>query len=171
MVDPSPTHLEVLAGRVEAATELTRALSDEVLLACGWQLNHDAEDVAAWRTDAGVCEGEDGKDYPVTFDDRMNWACWYAPGERPFRGEWIDGHYRPDPLVNLDAATRLFPAGTMHRSGHDGTGPDPSLFYCEAVTDAPQCVIVRAVADTEPQARAAAALRAHASRVGDGRGE
>lgn len=61
----------------------------------------------------------------------------------------------------LYAAAEEFPAGTMYRSGHDGTGPDPSQFFCEAVSDAPECRRVRAVASTEAEAReqAAAALR------------
>ena len=104
-----------LAGRCEAATGADRELADEVLLACGWRLNHDADDIAAWRVDPGTVEGEDGEDYPVTLEDRMRWACWYKPGNRPFRDAWIDGHYRPDPLTSLDAAVTLAPAGFMWR--------------------------------------------------------
>jgi hypothetical protein len=57
----------------------------------------------------------------------------------------------------LHAATALFPEGTMYRSGHDGTGPDPSRFFCEAISDAPECRRVRVVADTEAEARSQAA--------------
>ena len=59
----------------------------------------------------------------------------------------------------LSAAAEGFPAGAMYRSGHDGTGPDPSQFFCEAVSDAPECRRVRTVAGTEAQARAQAAAR------------
>ena len=64
---------------------------------------------------------------------------------------------------STDAATSLMPAGTMYRSGHDGAGPDPSLFFCEAITDAPACHRVRSVAATEALARVAASLRALAA--------
>ncbi len=63
--------------------------------------------------------------------------------------------------ATLDAAMRIAPPGCMYRSGHDGTGPDTSRFFCEAITDAPECRRVRAVADTEALARTAAFLRAH----------
>jgi len=61
--------------------------------------------------------------------------------------------------ASLDAATSLFPPDTMYRSGHDGSGPDPSLFFCEAIGPAPECRRTRSVAYTEPGARTAAALR------------
>lgn len=114
MTTPTPESVKALADladRVEACTEPTRELADEVLLACGWRLNHDAADIAAWRIDAGVVEGEDGKDYPVTLEERMTWACWYKPGNRPFRDSWIDGPCRPNPLTSLDAAMTLVPKG------------------------------------------------------------
>jgi hypothetical protein len=62
--------------------------------------------------------------------------------------------------ASIDAATSLFPGQTMYRSGHSATGADPSMFFCDAVTDAPLCIDVHALAATEPLARAAAALRA-----------
>jgi hypothetical protein len=107
----TPAELTALAERVEAATWADRELADQVLLACGWRLNHAADEIAGWRVDPGVVEGEDGSDYPVTFADRMEWACWYKPGNRPFRDSWIDGHYRPNPLASLDAAMTLVPEG------------------------------------------------------------
>ncbi len=70
--------------------------------------------------------------------------------------------------AQIDAATRIAPPGCMYRSGHDGTGPDPSRFFCDAVTDAPDCRRVRAVADTEALARVAAFLRAHIPMEGEG---
>lgn len=111
MIEVERAKLLELAARVEAATGADRQLADEALLACGWQLNHDADDIAAWRIDPGTCEGEDGADHPVTLDDRMRWACWYPPGSRPFRDSWIDGHYRPNPLASVDAAMSLVPKG------------------------------------------------------------
>jgi hypothetical protein len=71
-------------------------------------------------------------------------------------------HPAAPPGEGLDDTTAQFPVGTMYRSGHDGTGPDPSLFSGEAVSDAPECRRVRVVAKTEAEARlqAAAALSA-----------
>jgi hypothetical protein len=79
---------------------------------------------------------------------------WHA------EGGLMGGRYPNFFTASLDSATSVFPAGTMYRSGHDGAGPDPSLFYCEAITDAPDCRKVRAVAFTEATARLACALRA-----------
>jgi len=65
----------------------------------------------------------------------------------------------------LDAATSLFPDDCFYRSGHDGAGPDVTQFYCEAIPSAPNGLplqAVRAVAETEPLARAACALKARA---------
>lgn len=72
--------------------------------------------------------------------------------------------------ASLDAATSLFPEDCFYRSGHDGAGPDPSLFFCEAipVKDGLPLPTVRAVALTEPLARTACALRAIAASVGEG---
>lgn len=71
-----------------------------------------------------------------------------------FADLWVRG-------AELDAAMMIAPPGCMYRSGHDGTGPDPSRFFCDAVTDAPACRRVRVTAGTESLARLAAFLRAH----------
>lgn len=71
-----------------------------------------------------------------------------------FADLWVRG-------AELDAAMMIAPPGCMYRSGHDGAGPNPSRFLCEAVTDAPACRRVRATAKTESLARLAAFLRAH----------
>lgn len=99
-------------------------------------------------------------------DRDVNRDILVAIGWRVIDGEVIhpDGSVAlgvPDYTASLDAATSVFPPDTMYRSGHDGAGPDPSLFYCEAITAAPECRRVRAVAVSEACARLAAALRAH----------
>lgn len=89
--------------------------------------------------------------------DRGNDGYWYTDDEAI--------RQLPDPTASLDAATSLFPSGTMYRSGHSATGPDPSLFFCDAVTDAPLCADVHALAFTEANARSACALRARAAQM------
>lgn len=63
--------------------------------------------------------------------------------------------------ASLDAATSVFPAETMYRSGHSALAPDPSMFFCDAVL--PDGTDVHSLALTEPNARLAAALRARAA--------
>jgi hypothetical protein len=79
------------------------------------------------------------------------------------RLEFVRKGWASDYTGSIDAATSLFPGETMYRSGHSATGPDPSMFFCDAVTDAPLCADVHALAMTEPLARSAAALRARAA--------
>lgn len=64
---------------------------------------------------------------------------------------------------SIDAATSIFPEDCFYRSGHDGAGPDVTLFYCEAIPAGPNgwpLQGVKSVAVTEPLARLGAALRA-----------
>ena len=164
--------LLALAARVEAAEGADRGLADRVLLAAGWKLNHDRETIEGWFVDPGTCEGEDGENYPVTLADRMAWACWYAPGDRPFRDKWIDGHYRPDPLASLDAALLLVPAGMgfhldrywmMGRDGpawlseisSGGTPSDPRQVHgaidAYSAATAVTAAALRAIAHQEPK--------------------
>lgn len=88
-------------------------------------------------------------------------------------GQWISiGEVKPY-TSSIDAATSLFPADCFYRSGHDGAGPDVTMFFCDAIaSDAHGLPLrgVRAVALTEPCARTAAALRAIASTMEDDRG-
>ena len=64
------------------------------------------------------------------------------------------------PTASLDAATTLFPPNTMYRSGHSALAPDPSMFFCDAVTEDGRDF--HSLARTEANARLAAALRARA---------
>ncbi len=57
------------------------------------------------------------------------------------------------------------PRDCMWRSGHDGTGPDPSRFFCDVVGPPPSCHVYRAVADTEVEARALAFKKADPART------
>jgi hypothetical protein len=66
----------------------------------------------------------------------------------------------PNFTLSVDAASTLFSPSTLYRSGHDGEGPDPADFFCQAMTPAPGCHVVRVVARTEALARTAAALGA-----------
>jgi hypothetical protein len=96
-------------------------------------------------------------------DRELDIAIWLAV-EPTADAVWAQGK-QPLPWLHcytssLDAATSLFPGDTMYRSGHSATGADPSMFFCDAVTDAPLCADVHSLAVTEPLARTAAALRA-----------
>jgi hypothetical protein len=77
-------------------------------------------------------------------------TVWYEP----------DGRLRGAPdrwTKSLDAATSLFAEDTMYRSGHSALASDPAHFFCDAVTATGTSF--HALADTEPLARLAAALR------------
>jgi hypothetical protein len=63
--------------------------------------------------------------------------------------------------ASIDAATTLFPPNTMIRSGHSALAPDPSMFFCDAVTEDGR--VFHALALTEANARVAAALRARSA--------
>jgi hypothetical protein len=67
--------------------------------------------------------------------------------------------------ASLDASTSLFPDDCFYRSGHDGAGPDVTMFFCQAIIA--YFDPVKSVALTEPLARVAAALRARAAILGD----
>jgi len=74
----------------------------------------------------------------------------------------------PAYTTSLDSAVTLVPGSddAFWRVGHDGEGPDPSLFkaqvlLCESVSD--YCANSTAVAETPAAALTAAALRARAA--------
>lgn len=96
-----------LIERLQKATGPDRDLADEVLFACGWRTNFDADEIAEVRANGWKCEAENGEEYLDTFEAFLNCACWYAPGDRPFHDKWIEGFYRPNPLASLDAARKL----------------------------------------------------------------
>lgn len=63
---------------------------------------------------------------------------------------------------SLDTATGLFADETFYHSGHDGAGPDVTMFYCQAIgvdIDGWPMLARRSVAPTEPLARVACALK------------
>lgn len=62
--------------------------------------------------------------------------------------------------ASIDTATSVFAADTMYRSGHSALAPDPSMFFCDAVTADGDSI--HALARTEAIARLAAALRTKA---------
>jgi hypothetical protein len=142
--------LEALAGRVEALTGPDRDVDLAVHNTRGTEFR--------WSWMHSAFDGP--KDLAVEVEPQ-----WITQAIAEGAGA-IDALWQPEVLViprytaSLDSATSVFPAGTMYRSGHDGAGPDPSLFYCEAITDAPECRKVRSVAFTEATARLACALRA-----------
>lgn len=96
-----------LIERLEKAKGPDRDLADEILFACGWQINHDQERIAEVRANGWKCEAENGEEYIDTFEEFMNCACWYRPGAKPFRDSWMPGHVRPDPTASLNAARDL----------------------------------------------------------------
>jgi hypothetical protein len=76
-----------LIARLEAATEGSRELSDEALLACGWR-----------------CE-------PEWSEDHETLRMWYAPGE--LAGSQLSRN-RPDPTRSIDDAERwMVPEGAL----------------------------------------------------------
>lgn len=100
-----------------------------------------------------------------SFNNRHAIFCWRDPG----------GEYRTDfPLYTTSLDAHVRPAGedVFWRSGHDGEGPDPSLFKAEVL-------VVRdngsrssfGIARTEAMARRAAELRARASTPTQGEGQ
>jgi len=125
---------------------------------------------------AARCETEEPNPYLAS-------AILVAAGHQTlFRGEKLGWEWRKDgvgvwssmprPDTSLDAAVTLVPPGddVFWRSGHDGEGPDPSLFKAEVLVcrrKAPADGFV-ARARTEPMARCAAALRARAALLTDG---
>ena len=94
-------------------------------------------------------------------------ALWKAADSE---GRSVDLWQPVERSTSLDAATSLFPADCFYRSGHDGAGPDVTMFFCDAIASGPDgqpLRPVRALAVTEELARVVAALRALAA--GDNR--
>ena len=82
------TDLSSLIAKLEAATEGSRELSDEVLIACGWKrgvVGKPPLQSAYWKTPDG---------------QRMGWEDDLTSG----------GVERPDPTQSLDAALTLVPS-------------------------------------------------------------
>lgn len=81
--------------------------------------------------------------------------------ELPQSSMWRTGDFASfiENSAFIDAATMLIPADAFYRSGHDGEGPEPSLFFCEAIIANPLIKRARTVAETEALARAATALK------------
>src|SRR5579859_699865 len=99
-----------LIERLLTLTEDQRTLADEVLFACGWQTNFDRERIEEVRANGWKCEGECGEEYIDTFEAFMDCACWYPPGNKPFKDAWVHGHTRPNPLASIEDAIALIPA-------------------------------------------------------------
>lgn len=125
------------------------------------------------------CEQATGPDREIDGEIATRSGLYVYEKQGRDRKEWfypVNGGWRrqiygvsferlPDYTASLDAATSLFPADTMYRSGHSALGPDPSLFFCDAVLPSGQSF--HAVAATEVGARVAAALRARAQSTGE----
>lgn len=134
-----PNKLRELAARVEKATGPDRELDASIFAGLGTHvLEKRGNDRRPWWY---PLDGSVGRVDPST--------------------GWMGGNRSiPRYTVSIDAATTLAPPECFYRSGHDGEGPDPAAFYCEAlIVGLP---LVRAVADTEPLARCVAFLRAQA---------
>lgn len=110
------TKIAGLIERLEMAKGPDRELADDVLLASGWRLNFNADEIEDVRKNGWKCEAENGEEYTDTFAEFMKFACWYPPGSKPFRDKWIHGHVRPDPISSLDAAMSLVPEGWLFGS-------------------------------------------------------
>ena len=130
---PKPSTMDDLIAKLEAASEGSRELADEVLFACGWQTNFEPEEIDEVHRNGRQIEDEDGTSALLSFADFMNCACWYPPGEKPFSGKWIEGHYRPDPTSSLDAAVMLVPEGIDWTARTRREHPYHGIFPAEAV--------------------------------------
>lgn len=85
----------------------------------------------------------------------------------PVGGGWLDRRVEPRPYTaSLDAAMTLVPDEAFWRVGHDGEGPDPSLFRAQALLPE-RGVNIACVGLTSAIALTAAALRAHAAMEGE----
>lgn len=87
---------------------------------------------------------------------------WYTPGQGLYRAISDTPRY----ANSLDATVRPEGDDVFWRSGHDGEGPDPSLFKAEVLVvrdNGSRSSFGRA--RTEPMARRAAELRALAATV------
>lgn len=77
---------------------------------------------------------------------------------------WMERHCF-EPTASLDAALAMVPADSFWRVGHDGDGPDPSLFKAVVSVSKEGDIAITfrmAIAETAPLAMCAAALRARA---------
>ena len=112
-----------LIERIVTPTESQRRLADEILFACGWQTNLDAETIA----NGLQCDSE-GQEYTGTFEALMDSACWYAPGAMLFRDKWSFGYAQPNPLASIDDAIALIPDDLYWLIGKGKTRPTEPLF-------------------------------------------
>lgn len=85
----------------------------------------------------------------------LKFHYWFDPS-----GKRIDP---PDPLRSLDGAMTLIGEESFWRVGHDGEGPDPSLFSARVFDPIAMKGPRLALAETAPLALTAAALRARAA--------
>lgn len=86
-------------------------------------------------------------------------AIWKALNRDTYSKDWTEFG---DFTTSLDAAVRPEGDDVFWRSGHDGEGPDPSLFRADVLlSDHARSFTGRA--RTEPMARRAAELRARAA--------
>jgi hypothetical protein len=120
---------------------------------------------------AAKCEQADGPNYDLEVDI----AFAIAGQKRPPKND-IYMRVAPPPnyTASLDAATTLFPSDdgetlAFWRSGNDGEGGNPDAFKADLlICGAFASTTFTAVAATEPLARCAVALRAHAKLKGEG---
>lgn len=76
-----------------------RLWDDQIMFLLGWKGNFTLEEY-------------------LDYDEEIrNGACWYDPEARPYRDKWIDGHYRPSFLTDLEEAMQTidwaFPSWTI----------------------------------------------------------
>jgi len=91
--------------------------------------------------------------------DRGNDGYWTIEGDENNRA-------LPDPTYSLDAHVRPEGDDVFWRSGHDGSGPDPSMFKAEVLICREDLTgSYFGFARTEAMARRAAELRARAALV------